>query len=286
MPSIIWLASYPKSGNTWLRIFLTNFWNDTDEPVDINDLRTDRGASNREQFDDAVGVESSDLTPDEIDCLQPDMYRQIAEERDRTLFIKIHDALTYTSEGRLHIPEDVTTGAIYLIRNPLDVAVSFAHHSGASIDRTIARMVNESHALSPNFLCLDNQLRQQLLSWGGHVLSWVDAPGIRVFPVRYEDMQFKPLETFILLVRFAGLPVDTDRIQKAIELSSFQRVQQQERDHGFQERHPRAESFFRRGKVGSWREVLTPEQVNRIIEDHYDVMRRFGYLTASGEIVY
>ena len=67
---IIWLASYPKSGNTWMRTFLTNYWRDAAEPVDINSLEGGPIASARRVFDDAVGVEASDLTPAEIERLR------------------------------------------------------------------------------------------------------------------------------------------------------------------------------------------------------------------------
>ncbi|MEJ2083836.1 MAG: sulfotransferase, partial [Acidobacteriota bacterium] len=38
MTGIVWLASYPKSGNTWLRAFLMNFLDPGKRPVDINQL--------------------------------------------------------------------------------------------------------------------------------------------------------------------------------------------------------------------------------------------------------
>ncbi|HJX72016.1 MAG TPA: hypothetical protein VJ346_08695, partial [Bacteroidales bacterium] len=68
---IVWLASYPKSGNTWFRIFLTNLLNHTNEPVDINNLYPSTIASSRSLFDEATGLESSDLTLDEIELLRP-----------------------------------------------------------------------------------------------------------------------------------------------------------------------------------------------------------------------
>jgi aryl sulfotransferase len=69
---IIWLASYPKSGNTWLRVFLTNYLRDGDQPADLNDLDGGPIASARLAFEEAVGVEASDLTQAEIERLPSD----------------------------------------------------------------------------------------------------------------------------------------------------------------------------------------------------------------------
>jgi hypothetical protein len=286
MGGIIWLASYPKSGNTWLRAFLRNYRDDGEEPADINELGSGPIASARSTFDDEVGVEASDLTEAEIERYRPQVYRQMAENSQETLFLKIHDAYTYTVDELPLIPREATEGVVYIIRNPLDVALSFAHHSGVSADRMIARMGDAAYAFADNPNRLHNQLRQRLLTWSGHVLSWVDEAGLRVHVVRYEDMHREPVETFAAAIRFAGLPEDQTRLEKAIAFSSFDRLQQQEKEHGFREKNPRAESFFRQGQVGAWRDVLTAEQANRMVTDHGDVMRRFGYLSEADEIVY
>jgi len=96
---IIWLASYPKSGNIWLWIFLTNLRRDGEEPVNINELDGGPIASARALFDEATGIESSDLTPEEIDRLRPGVYEQLATGANETLFLKVHDAYTYTTDG-------------------------------------------------------------------------------------------------------------------------------------------------------------------------------------------
>ncbi|HVU23800.1 MAG TPA: sulfotransferase domain-containing protein, partial [Opitutus sp.] len=127
MKGIVWLASYPKSGNTWFRTFLTNFLRDGDAPAAINELAGGPIASARIHFDEAVGYDSGEMTYDEIDALRPDVYRQWAREAQQTPFCKIHDAYTFLPDGRPLSPPDATECALYFVRNPLDVAVSFAH---------------------------------------------------------------------------------------------------------------------------------------------------------------
>jgi aryl sulfotransferase len=286
MKGIIWLASYMKSGNTWFRVFLNNLLRKADAPANINELEGRPIASDRNVFDSNVGFEASDLTADEIDRLRPELYLHLAENATETLFIKIHDAYTGVAENTPLIPQGATAGALYFIRNPLDVAVSFAHHNGLDYEASISRMADEVFAACRKTDRLHDQLRQKFLSWSGHVLSWVDVAPFPVCLLRYEDMKRQPLETFTRAVRFAGLDHTREQIEKAIGFSSFDVLQRREEEEGFREKSPSSSPFFRKGRIGSWREELTERQAQRIVDHHRDVMRRFGYLDDKGEIVY
>jgi aryl sulfotransferase len=286
MASIVWLASYPKSGNTWVRVFLTNYRRASDVPADINELEDGPIASARYTFDEFTGVKASDLTPEEIERCRPQVYRHLAAESRETLFVKVHDAFTWTDASEPLFPPDVTAGVLYILRNPLDVAVSFAHHSGMAVESIVSRMCWEVCTLNNHPGRLHEQLPQKLLSWSDHVRSWVDASGLRVHVVRYEDMVGDPLATFTAIVQFVGLMVEPLRVATALGFSRFDQLQLQERDKGFKERWPKATSFFRKGLVGDWRNALTPEHVRRLIDAHSVVMRRFAYLTDDGVPVY
>ena len=286
MGDLIWLASYPKSGNTWMRIFLTNYWRDADNPVDINDLDVPWLVGRRSLFDQYTGLKSSDLTMDEIDALRPEIYRHLAQQLDKTLVTKVHDAYQYLSARHPLFPPEITKGALYLIRNPLDVAVSYAVHCGASLDESIAWMKTDT-SLASSSHALSLQLRQRMLSWSDHVHSWVEGTeGFPVHVVRYEDMYAHPLATFAEVVTFIGTALDPARLEKAIRFSSFQVVRQQEQTKGYVERPPTMDFFFRKGQVGSWCTQLSQAQVKQIIADHHEVMQRFGYLTDTGEPVF
>ncbi|MBT6049915.1 MAG: hypothetical protein HOG49_24210, partial [Candidatus Scalindua sp.] len=236
-------------------------------------------ASSRYILDDAAGFESSNLLLDEVDDLRPALYEKISDEAEETVFTKVHDAYTFLPDGRPLLSVDATLGAIYLLRNPLDIAPSFANHSSCGIDEIIADMNNVKNAFCATPNNLPNQLRQHLLNWSGHVLSWVDAPNIKVHVVRYEDMKQKPLETFYGAVRFAGLERTEEEVVSAIKNSSFEYLKKQEEEEGFCEKGAKCASFFRRGEVGSWKGVLSDEQVVRIVRKHGIVMRRFGYIS-------
>lgn len=278
MNQIVWLASYPKSGNTWLRLFLANFLRNSRTPIDINDIGFRAVASNRRMADEAMGVECSDMTADEIDGYRPALYRHLAMTSEAPLYLKIHDAHTGTTDGQPLIPSDVSRAVVYVVRNPLDVAVSFAHHSSKTIDEIIERMACDTAALAGHCDRLHFQLRQRLLAWSHHVESWLDQSFIPVRVMRYEDTCRDPVEAFSSAIHFLGLERNPERIRRAVQFSSFDSLRCQESEKGFKEKPFGAASFFRFGKPGAWREILTDRQVDRVIADHGEVMRRLGYL--------
>lgn len=273
---IFWIASYPKSGNTWLRIFLENLLCGASEPVSINGLSRVLIACSRSMFDDHAGIESSDLTLDEIDTLRPRFYEHLADKYDNPLYMKIHDAYTRNSRGVPLIPANVTAGVVYIVRNPLDVAVSYASHFGCTLDRAISCMADREHGLVKKETLITHQFRQRLLSWSGHVMSWMSS-GLPVCLIRYEDMKLTPHQTFKKVVRFLNLDSTETDIGKAIDFSSFDTLKRQENTMGFRERPITASSFFRKGVVGAWQSELTHPQVECIANTHKDVMQQFGY---------
>lgn len=285
--SIVWLASYPKSGNTWMRAFLTNYLHDSEVPADINALERTPIASSRSLFDRYSGLKSSDLTHEEVDSYRPDIYRQIAAANQTPFFMKVHDSYRFLPDGQALFPASATQAAIYILRNPLDVAVSgVAHFNLDCIDRAVEGMGLDA-AMCDEKRSLAGQLRQHLGTWSGHVVSWTcNAKGFPVLAVRYEDMLLRPLETFAQVVQTAGLPLEQRRLEKAIDFSRFESLRQQEAEHGFCEAASRTTGFFREGKSGDWTNHLSRQQVRKITGDHGEVMRRFGYLTVTGDIVF
>jgi hypothetical protein len=283
MAKIIWLASYPKSGNTWMRVLLTNYLRNGSTPVDINRLDGGPIASARLWFDEWVGLGASSLDDAVIESLRPGVYRCMAAEAPDTVYMKVHDAWGRTDRGEALFPADVTAGVIYIVRNPLDMASSCAHHWGVDIHTAVTQLCDPEHAIARSLGGLSDQLRQRLLSWSGHVQSWLDESNLPVHVVRYEDLLATPHATFREVVRFCGLPLDDARVSRAVAFSDFSELQRQERETGFRERSLRAPGlFFRRGQAGTWREELPADLASRLSAAHGTMMGRFGYDTDNG----
>jgi hypothetical protein len=121
-----------------------------------------------------------------------------------------------------------------------------------------------------------------MLDWSSHVRSWIDAPGLNVHVVRYEDLLADPMQYFGAVARFLDLPDEPEGLARAIDASRFEELARQEQASGFRERSRTAERFFRSGRAGGWREALSDAQVGQVVGAHAPVMRRFGYLDVEG----
>ena len=279
---IVWVASYPKSGSTWMRMLLANFLFDSEEAVSINDLdRVLPGGAwfNLADFDDALGVSPSDCTSDEICTLLPHLYRERAAraaEAGRLLFCKTHHVPRDTPAGEPLFPEDVTAGAVYLVRNPLDVAVSWAFYTGMDFVASVAALNNPRYWLQVRH---HPQWRQYLSDWSGHVRYWTGAP-FPVLTLRYEDLLADAAEQLGRVARFLRLEgaSDASRRRCAAALSGFDRLRRNEEREGFPGRKPgNPHLFFRSGRAGGWRRHLSAAQVREVVRAHGETMAAFGY---------
>lgn len=274
MGGILWLASYPKSGNTWMRAFIHNLLRDADEPVPINELtQFTIGDTVKSWYAQAAGRPVAGLSHEEWGRLRPLTHHLFTGASADTVFVKTHMRLGEAFGAPL-ITMECTAGAIYIVRDPRDVAISAAAHFGTDVDGVIALMENPVAGTPED----DVNAPQYYGTWSAHVESWTAHKHRALIAVRYEDMLEKPLPTFTKVTRFLGLPAGRARIEKAIRFSSFDVLKAQEQRTGFVERSRRADAFFRAGRAGQWREQLTPQQVTRIETAQAAVMRRFGYL--------
>jgi hypothetical protein len=281
MGKIIWLASYPRSGNTWLRSFLHNFLRNPDESYDINRLSdltlVDSHARWFQQFDPRPAGE---LTKEEVAALRPKVHRAMTAAFPDSIFVKTHNALV-EDRGTPMITLDCTAGAIYVVRNPLDVAVSYSDHYGVSLDDAVTAMSQPDTQSARNEGHFVYEFHG---SWSLNVKSWTGRPHPGLHVVRYEDMTAAPLKSFGGIAAFLGLPPDRRRLERAIRHSSFRVLQEQERRHGFKERSLKSARFFRAGKVGEGHKRLSPPQIEALVAVHREQMARFGYCSPEGSL--
>ena len=277
MTGFYWIASYPKSGNTWLRLFLQSLSGgggavDLTVPLDVV-----WHAATRPRFEEALELESGDLTNDEITCARPRQYEIEAAAAAAPLWRKVHDRWGLTPAQEPLFPPGVTLGIIYLVRDPRDIAISFAHHNNTSLDETIAGLAHPKYGIGMERNCQPKQLPQHLGSWSGHVQSWLDTGNPRLLVIRYEDLSRAPEAHFAAAADFLGIKAAPAQIAAAVQAVRFDVLQAAEDRHGFRERPAAARRFFRQGTAGGWRGSLTARQVARIESDHGAVMQRLGY---------
>ena len=285
MADLIWLASYPKSGNTWFRSILTALLRGSNETPDINQL-VGNMLVGWNGVEEAMGIKSTELTKEQILELRPAYARAWATqaETDDPVFVKTHDRLDVNSSGDPIAPPDVTRVDIYLVRNPLDVAVSYAHHSAIAPSEMVELVGRSDQEMARPKRRLGHQIPQPTGSWSDHVRSWTIDPPVPVHVIRYEDMIADPVSKVAGAVAAAKLDYDTAAIERAVEVTTFDRLTAKESDAGFREKAPNSERFFRKGKIGSWRDELTVEEAATIVESERDVMIELGYINDAGEL--
>lgn len=277
MGGIVWLASYPKSGNTWLRTFLHNLFLNGAAPANINQMNSLTLSDNSKfWYEKVAGRPYECLSERDISALTPKVHEAYTRIRSDSVFVKTHHFLG-ESYGIPLITPEYTAGAIYILRNPLDTVISVADHYGLTIDEGIDMMnerktrIGASATAGPDYLS----------SWSEHVASWQAMQRSALHVMRYEDMLLKPFRAFGSLARFLGLEPPQPRLRKAIQFSSFNTSRKQEKEKGFIEQSDKNEQFFRVGKAGQWKTVLSNDQVKRIVSAHADVMEEYGYLPSS-----
>lgn len=279
--SVIWLASYMKSGNTWLRLLLANLLSNEREAVSINEIDLSAySATRRDDLEELTQVDTSLLSRAELDALRPLVAEAIAMESAGDAFLKLHDAYRRDADNQ-PILGKTARAALYVIRDPRDVAVSLSFFSNISVDDAIAQMNRGNWNGFAKFRRYTTQIPQPQLDWSSHAESWIDQHDVPIHVIRYEDMLANTVDTLRKAVDFLGLDAQQERLEHAARCSDFSVLQRQEKEIGFRERPPvggEAAPFFRAGRAGAWRETLTAGQEKAITEAHHRVMTRFGYL--------
>lgn len=275
------MASYPRSGNTWFRMILSSILADGEAP-DINHPAVNQMANSRTLFDELTGLPSSDLSSSEILNLRPATFRRFSDFTQGMNYLKTHDQFRFTLQKEQLFPLSHSFGCIYLIRNPLDVAVSSSFFFGKTVDEIIGEMLDPIHTLNPSIGNLIPVLEELTGNWSDHVMSWIHS-GMPVHIIRYEDLLDNTLGTIQKVLDFLQISVSEETLKKAIASTAFHQLKKAEETHGFKEKRGGAETFFRKGISGEGIESLTKDQIRQIVTHHGAVMEHFGYRQAELE---
>ena len=257
---IIWLASYPKSGNTWMRSLLAHYFMPPGKAPDINNLRQfTTGDTRADFFDAAAGGKYHGGNLEEWMAVCGKALRLIAASKPDHHFVKTHCQPIRLFDQDV-IPPEVTAAAIYILRNPFDLAPSFARHQNCGLDEAIDRMLNPDTLMGTS-----SGIYDLLGRWDDHIHTWTHAAGLPLHVVRYEDLLASPGKAMRgLLEKFLRVKVDGPKLARAVKATSFEAMRKQEEALGFVERPQGMQKFFARGQAGVWREDLSPAQVGRL----------------------
>lgn len=282
MNKIIWIASYPKSGNTWLRYFLGNyFFNNKDdfEPEIIKNIK--KFHLDKELIKSKFHNQDFIKNPYNVSKYWIESQKKLEIKKGNVVFLKTHNALI-NIENNEFTNSDLTLAIIYIIRDPRDVVVSYSKYRHLDYDKTIEHMIGSKVNIPYVRDAKDASNIEITGSWAFHYNSWKD--GISEIPriiIKYEDLLSNSEKIFTNIIKFLSnimkLEVNYKKIKSSNNLSKFTKLKNFEEKNNFFENNS-SENFFRIGKSGNWKKELNKDQIKKI-EDSFKIeMINLGYL--------
>ena len=270
---ILWLSSYPKSGNTWVRSLISNYINYKNGKSVFENLKYIKRFPNQSQFD---WIEDKEIF--KKDKFEISKYWIQAQERlnlkNEFTILKTHN-FGGSIKDNWFTNSDNTCGFVYIVRDPRSVVISKRFHHDYTMEESLHSLIS-SNAFVEN----EYDLIEFRSSWKIHYQSWIK----RTYPnilVKYEDLHSNTLDVFkkilVFINQFKKIEIDDNKIKDVIELCSFEKLSSEETKYGFRENQGR-EKFFRKGLIREWKNILTKDQIKTIEDNFKDEMVSLGYL--------
>lgn len=286
---IIWLSSYPKSGNTLLRSMISAYFFTQDGNFNFKTL------NNINQFPDFKLFENYGInTSDHMEIVKNyiNVQKQInTKDKNSIRFIKTHSGLR-SINGYPFTDLNNSLGAIYIVRDPRSVAKSYANHNQMSLERASDRMLEDKATLGglKNPINEADKILTHMGSWSSNYESWkVFKKYNRYLLIKYEDMIKNKEKTFITIIKFihklAGLKfaIDDDKLKNILTTTSFEYMQKAEKNYGFEEsvktkKDSEKNTFFKYGPNINTPETLPVEIKKKLEISLKKEMKELGYL--------
>lgn len=275
---IIWIASYPKSGNTWIRSFLTSYFNTTDGSFNF-DLLKNIPTFESDIFSPYISKEQAAKNPESISRYWIEVQKNSKLKNGNFIFLKTHN---FCGEINKHpfTSSKYTIGFIYIVRDPREVVVSYSNHFKTSYEEAV-NLVTSSN---PIFL-LNEGINYPIFiyNWGINYSSWKNFNNVPSIIIKYEDMVSEPYSTFRNILKFLnnlGLPtVDEHKLSNSLKNTSFSSLQNLEKREGFKEQYLlKDRKFFNEGSTDSWKIKLSKKNVEIIVNKFYKEMQELNYI--------
>ncbi len=276
---IVWISSYPKSGNTWVRTFISTYYLSSNDKFDFSMLKNIRQFPHEKFFNKKISDMNSAIN-------NWDLAQNNINLKNKLIFLKTHAALVKIN----NIPftnNKHTLGAIYIVRDPRNIVTSLSNHYQLTFDESLEFMTNKK-----KFLLKKNDLSNFgnftfLNSWSEHYKSWLYTKEFNLLFIKYEDLENDTLNTFKKIVKFVNKitikedKIDIDRIIKIIDTISFETLKKKENVEGFPEAIMNNEkqkiNFFYLGKKNRWQKLLSPKQMDTINNIFGEDLKKLKY---------
>ena len=282
---IIWIASYPKSGNTWVRSLLSTYLYTEDGSFNFNLLKKIL------KFPSKIYLKY--FTKDFSDIKKISEYWISAQERinlfneNKSVLLKTHSALC-TLENNSFTNKQNTQAVIYIVRDPRNVITSISNHYSLSIEESYDFMIDNKKILtSDRWGGEDFGISEVLGSWSQHYKSWQNIKFAPILNIKYENLIDDTKNSLITIInflqKFTDAKIDEKKILKTIKSCNFENLREMEIKQGFDEsayseQLEKKVNFFHLGKENNWEKLLRPEMEKKIRTTFNNEMKELNYI--------
>ena len=273
---IIWIPSYPKSGNTWIRAFLSTYLYSSDGTFNYNLI------NKIEEFPDHNILNKFMNSKDFHNLGEVSKHwigvQQIINLNKRNIFLKTHGSLCNIN-GKVFTNSANTLVFIYIVRDPRNVITSMSNHFGTSQEECFKTITNEKYIIYPE---MNNQIYPATLvgSWNVNYKSWKNFGSVNKIIIRYEDLISNTEDTLKKIINFLSQHTDVkynkDKLTEAMKSTNFENLKKYEDEYGFN--MGQIGKFFYLGKENNWKKLLDPSIDDKITELFKSEMSELGYI--------
>ena len=280
---IIWIASYPKSGNTWLRSLISSYFFTDDGFFDFKLLKNIPSYPSPPFFE---------KYPDKFDKPEAtakywiNEQERINKNNNKLIFLKTHNALCKIN-GCSFTDTKNSLGAVHIIRDPRNVISSISNHYQIDLDEALKFMKTPNKAI---FVKKDQRYLgfNALFSWSLNNKSWSECQKFPILTIKYEDLEKETFETFKKIFEFikkvSKLKEDFNqkKAEMAIENCNFEKLQKLEKEKGFYEAISKKNSsekikFFNLGNKNNYRDLLNKNLLDEMNLFYKDELKKYDY---------
>ena len=276
---IIWIASYPKSGNTWVRAVLTSYYYTKDGVYDPKQL------FQIPQYPNQKLIGKKFIEENTVHLHWEDSQKKLIKD-NKVIFLKTHNALIKIGKYPFTTPE-FTLGVIYIVRDPRNVITSLKNHMDfQSLNQTFNFMADKNRIITNKEKVFSRN--QFISSWKINYTSWCKMNNYKRFIIKYEDMLLNPKDTFRKLILFTNLlsnhekKIDEDKLNNSIMTTNFENMKDSEKKGYFNEGvnspiNNSKRDFFYLGPKNNWKEILDKELITKMNKYYSDDLKYLGY---------
>ena len=277
---IFWIASYPKSGNTYLRSFISSYYFSKKGKFDFNLLL------NILQFPSKKFTKRNLYS--DLEASQNWIFNQNQFfGGEKINFVKTHNSLC-EFKGNKFTTNDQTLGAIYIVRDPRNVITSLTHHYSLSYENAYDKLMDDNSNLLEKTSDNDHSNFTFLGSWANHYKSWKNYKDFEILFIKYEDLEKEKYDTFKKIILFINNilkknnKIDEKKLLNSINSTNFNNLKNKEMNEGFEEsvyskQTGEKKRFFNLGFNNRWEKILPKDILNKLNHNLQNELNELGY---------